>query len=508
MSVAVHAITKNGLVIARKLAEAMPEIQVFVSEQFVTQGTETAFSFPLSSHFDKEFDRYRHHICLFSVGIAARIIAPRLVDKRKDPAVVCVDEQGHHAVAFAGGHRGGANEMSRRVAYLLGGTAVVTTASDTTETLSVDMLGAHLGWALDPSCEEAITQVSAAVVNGNPVVICQQTGERDWWQHDKKLPQHLQLTQDLSQLQDTQAVAAVVITDTTNFLAENMANRTMPLVVWRPRSLVIGIGCDRNTPQAVIERGLACFMTEHNLAYQSIASLVSIDLKADEVGIIEAAAKLNRPFITFTAEILKGVEGVENPSAVVERCIGVTSVAEAACLHAAERTKLLVPKHKYKFSGFNMTLAVCRRDFPQPVSRHRHGELHSNSATRTCPNRPIKHYLYQLIVCEGGRCEIPGQAGLAHRIRGLLKESGFSKGVNRIKVTRSHCLGCCRKLVPMVIYQGKSQTRISENHALWLQKVDRLTDEQWQQVFHSLVEDSSVKACLRAQYISDVESAL
>lgn len=507
MSIAVHAITKSGVALARQLAEVMPEVELFIGDQFATQDSESGFSLPLSSHFDRQFHRYSHHICLFSVGIAARIIAPRLVDKLTDPAVICVDEQGLHAVAFCGGHRGGANALSERVAYLLGGESVVTTASDCAQTLSADMMGAHLGWTLDPAYEKFITSVSAAIVNANPVVICQQSGERRWWRQSGPLPLHLELTGDPVRLQQEDVKAGILISDRTDLASELAVNPDLALVVWRPRSLFIGIGCDRNTPQSVIERGLAKFMADNFLAIDSIAELASIDLKADEAGIIAAASRLQRPFNTFSSQTLEKVAGVENPSETVKRCIGVSSVAEAACLHASGRSELLIPKSKYKFDGFNMTLAACRRDFPMPFRHHKETVSRSHKPMKSCPNRPIKHYLYHLIVCEGGRCDVPGQTGLAHHLRTLLKEYGFARGAERIKVSRSHCLGCCRKLVPMVIYQGKSQTELSVNHALWLQKVDKLTDEQWKEVFQALVTNMPLKTLLPSQYLSEQEVA-
>jgi len=508
MSIAVHAITQNGVALARQLAKAMPEVDLFIGEQFSTEGHESGFSLPLSSHLDRQFHRYSHHICLFSVGIAARLIAPRLIDKRTDPAVVCVDEQGHHAVAFSGGHRGGANELCERVAFILDGQAVVTTASDKAQTLSVDMMGAHLGWTLDPSYERSITSVSAAIVNAKPVVICQLSGERSWWKQPGPLPEHLELTEDPQRLQHENVKAGVLICDKTDQASELADSAEIELVVWRPRSLVIGVGCDRNTPQSVIERGLAQFMADNSLAIDSIAELASIDLKADETGILAAANRLQRPFNTFAPQTLENVVGVENPSETVKRCIGVSSVAEAASLYASKRTKLLVPKCKYKFDGFNMTLAACRRDFPLSQSHHADKVHSSHKPMKACPNRPIKHYLYHLIVCEGGRCDVPGQTGLAHHLRNLLKEYGFARGDVRIKVTRSHCLGCCRKLVPMVIYQGKSQAQLSVNHALWLQKVDKLTDEQWKEVFQALVDNISLKTLLTGEFLSEQEVVL
>ena len=66
-----------------------------------------------------------------AAGIVVRGISPYLQGKDTDPAVVVVDEAGRFAVSLLSGHLGGANELPG-VATVLGGTAVITTATDVT----------------------------------------------------------------------------------------------------------------------------------------------------------------------------------------------------------------------------------------------------------------------------------------------------------------------------------------------------------------------------------------
>ena len=65
-----------------------------------------------------------------ATGIAVRAVAPWLGDKRRDPAVVAVDDGGQYVIALCGGHAGGANALAQEVAALLGAAPVITTASD------------------------------------------------------------------------------------------------------------------------------------------------------------------------------------------------------------------------------------------------------------------------------------------------------------------------------------------------------------------------------------------
>lgn len=119
-------------------------------------------------------------IFFVSLGAVVRLIAPHLRDKDVDPGVIVVDDAGQFVIPVLSGHVGGANEWSERVADLIGGTPVLTTASDVGKTIPVDILGRHLGWRVEAP-KINITRVSAHVVNGEPIAFVQEAGSPDWW---------------------------------------------------------------------------------------------------------------------------------------------------------------------------------------------------------------------------------------------------------------------------------------------------------------------------------------
>ena len=63
-------------------------------------------------------------------GTDVRTIAPVIKDKYTDPAVVCVDSTGRNVIAVLSGHKGGANQLTKEVAAILGTNPVITTQSD------------------------------------------------------------------------------------------------------------------------------------------------------------------------------------------------------------------------------------------------------------------------------------------------------------------------------------------------------------------------------------------
>jgi len=126
-----------------------------------------------------------------------------------------------------------------------------------------------------------------------------------------------------------------------------------PSVVYRPPSLVVGVGCSRGTGAEEILALLRNTLREGGLSPKSIAILASVDAKHDEAGLREAADALGVPLRFYVAEELAQAK-VPNPSPVVAGAVGTPSVAEAAVLTSG--AELLLEKRK---TG-NATAAIGR----------------------------------------------------------------------------------------------------------------------------------------------------
>lgn len=525
MKIAIYAITLNGAKQAQRLQRELPFADVFVTEVGHEQcRSATLLNLPLAAFMADKFTQYDCHICIFAAGIVTRMIAPLLNDKRRDPAVICVDDHGQFAIPLLSGHRGGANAQAQRIAQILKAQPVVTTASDAANTLSVDMLGAPFGWVLDPACEGAITAVSAAVVNEQSVVVVQQAGERNWWSHKRTMPKSIWCHHQLADLEIDQWQGMVLISDQAE--PEGYAAWQHKAVLWRPKSLVLGIGCDRNTPQAVIQAGISAFLAENNLAVESVAAMASIDLKADECALIAYSHQHQWPFITFSADQLRAVSGIENPSAYVEKITGVSSVAEAAALKQSGTEQLIVPKWKFKQDGFNMTLACCRIVKEEGVAKHNwknwladaiagsikinaHGSAvvkgYQCKPKHVDLNRPMLHYHHHILLCEGARCSKEGSKNLTHDLRTILKEIDLASGEKRIKISRTMCAGACRNRATMVIYERLAANETAVNNASWLRHIEDLSRTQWQALFHALALRQPLSSVLPPEYFADID---
>jgi len=177
-------------------------------------------------------------VAIVSLGAVVRLIAPHLGNKEHDPAVVVVDEAGKFAIPILSGHLGGANALAGQLANALGAIPVLTTASDSRQTLAVDLLGRELGWVFEASHDELV-YMSAAVVNDEPVALIQEAGEADWWTHHangRSLPLPANLHR-FDRLEDValENYAGVLWISSREMPADYAARLAGKCVVYRPR---------------------------------------------------------------------------------------------------------------------------------------------------------------------------------------------------------------------------------------------------------------------------------
>ena len=359
---ALYALTPGGLRTSLRLQAELPDAQLFVTKRLLAEAPPG--SLPLASPpaltLAETFGAFDHHVFMASVGLVVRMVAPYLRDKKTDPAVVCIDEAERFVVSTLSGHLGGANAAADRLAAILGATPVVTTASDALGTLAVDLLGREFGWQLETGDKMAV-RAAAAVVAGAPVAVVQEAGEPDWWPADRPLPPGIARSARLEEIDPAAFEALLVITDRLVTVPEKA-------LVYRPRSLVLGVGCDSGTPGELLGRGIRALLAQAGLAHASVRAIATLDRKGDEPGIQQLAADHGWAIVRFGAPELAAVP-VPNPSERVRGHVGTPGVAEPAALLAAGARELVLTKRTYTEpgAGRSMTLSVARIPFERGV---------------------------------------------------------------------------------------------------------------------------------------------
>ena len=301
----------------------------------------------LKNHVANLWNNHQALVFCLATGAVVRLISTLLKSKSIDPAVVVVDETGKFVISLCGGHQGGADKLAKLIALQLGATPVLTGASNGLGLPAVDMLGVPFGWCRGNGDWNA---VSAAVAKGEDVEVIQEVGSTLWQNH---LPKSHPFKFERSPT----TKAKIYITYKSSPTLPLSPSPPLPFISWHPRVLWVGIGCERNTSKQVIADAIDKVFQENQFALSAIAGIATIDIKSDEVGLLELCRERNLPLKTFSSKILNKIT-VPNPSEVVEKEVGTPSVAEAAAIVAANQTSLKIPKQIYRSSIQNQKGAV------------------------------------------------------------------------------------------------------------------------------------------------------
>jgi len=343
----VLAITKNGVKMGLSLKNLFPDWQIFAPSKFSDKNE--MINWYDDSTSIKIVDLFQSNdalICLFSLGAVIRLIAPHIKDKKTDPAVIVIDDKAQFVISVLSGHLGGANELSTNIAAKINATPVITTAADVNKTIPVDLVGKEFGWKIDD--DTTVTKVSAFMVNKEKIGVFQDAGEKDWWK--KELPNNVSKYENFEGLKNSDSKGFLIISD--QIFKDEILENT---VVYRPQTLVVGVGLHWDTSKDTIKSGLLSSLEKFHLSSKSLARFVSIKKEKDVEGLIELGKEMDIPIEYIDRVDLADVI-TPNPSKTVQAFEGTSSVSEAAALKSSSG-KLIVEKQKFPP---NLTIAIAR----------------------------------------------------------------------------------------------------------------------------------------------------
>ena len=318
MRIALFAYSKKGIETGRRIKAALGGEFFCYTAQRLAGAEFLPIPKPSAPLYEAAFRQSDALVFVSSCGIAVRSIAPYIKSKTSDPAVVAVDELGRFSIALLSGHIGGANALAETIAGAIGAAPVITTATDANGRFSVDSWAKRSGWHISDMA--AAKRVSAAVLE-------EEVPLKSDFDVKGRLPNGI--------VPGTGGRVGIYLTYGTGTPFEC----TLRLV---PKCLCLGIGCRRGTKRESIENAVRTVLTENGIDPNAVASAASIDLKADEEGLLGFCRSFGIPIRFYSSEELNAAEGDFTPSEFVKSITGVDNVCERAAVLGAE--KLIVKK--------------------------------------------------------------------------------------------------------------------------------------------------------------------
>lgn len=335
MKVACISFTNSGREIGESLVERGDENLNIVVHHFQNSNVEGGIK-----HILKELVRdYDGIVFISAMGIAVRMISPYIVSKIVDPAVVVVDDLGRYSISLLSGHIGGGNQLCKWVTEILGAEAIITTASDGRGIESVDMFAMRMNYQMENM--QTVKRLTTMMVNGESIGFYSEM-------EDKIKYDNIVDISDLEEVNSKEVSGIICVTSNKNAQIE------LPHTILRPKNLNVGVGCKKGICGKRIIEAIISTLKDNSLSEKSIKSINTIEIKKDELGIIESSRYFKCPMNIYTVEEIKSVEDMFQGSSFVKDTVGVSSVSEP-CAYLAGG-KLVVEKTKCN----GITIAVSK----------------------------------------------------------------------------------------------------------------------------------------------------
>lgn len=301
----------------------------------------TSYVSPSKETIQMLFETSDALIFIGALGICVRTIAPFIQDKKTDPAVINLDANGQHVQPVLSGHVGGANQLAKEIAAILGAIPVLTTVSDTQGLWPLDLLPQQYGWQMEPNPH--LTRLMAAFVNRQPTALLLEARDHGTLMMETEPPEHVTIHYDRAMLDESKYQVVIAVTPFIHDLGSNA-------LFFRPKMVVLGVGCQKGTSGNELQQVVHQTLLEKGISQWSVSAIGSCALKQHEPALLQLAESFGSPLQTFDSPTLNRYE-VPNPSDKVNQVTDAPSVAEASAMHLSnnllhtQKTKLMAGNH-------------------------------------------------------------------------------------------------------------------------------------------------------------------
>ena len=318
MTLCIFTFTSVGEKLGEKISSLFVEAKCFrIKNGELTQRVKEAF--------------FKFDFLLFvgSAGIAVRGISPFVKDKTSDPGVIVLDEKGKYIIPILSGHLGGANEFALSLAQLLGGQAILTTASDVNSIFAVDVFAKKN--SLHISSMQKAKNFSALLLEKKSAEVFIPNAFASEIFFAEKIPSYI----SISDCKDFNENSAQVI------ISPQIKKDFEPFLQLIPKCLILGIGSKYGVKKEDFSFALKTFLQSQAIPLEAIRIISSISLKSEEEAIVDFCKENKIQFKTFSKEELQNVSGEFLESDFVKKITGVGNVCARSVMAAGAKRLLL-----------------------------------------------------------------------------------------------------------------------------------------------------------------------
>ena len=361
---AIIVVSESGLPLAKMIQKEWTDAQIYSKKE--GEGCQVVTSY--NNFLAEYWEGLEGVVFIGAMGICVRSIAPFLNSKYTDPAVVCVDTAARYVIPVLSGHIGGANELSKRIAAMIGGEAVITTHSDNTGLWALDTLAAQYNWQTEATPAQ-MNQAIYLFVEKKPTALLLDIKDKGTAFLERTKPEHVKVFYCSSDIPQEEFDLIIAVT----YRTYPEGTFCKPTLSFYPPVMHLGIGCRKQCDPTGIVPYIQQTMHAQGYHALALASVASIELKKDEP--VWEAVMQQWPHCSkqiYTTEELKDIE-VPNPSEKAFQVTGIYGVAEASALKSSQEGPMLIEKQKGLLSeGNHFTFSLC---LDRTASREGHIEI-------------------------------------------------------------------------------------------------------------------------------------
>ncbi len=327
LKIAIITITDDAYQLAEKLFKGLKNDPTVISVEIFHKGIEDAI-----------INNFKQNQCVLGImasGIMIRKVCPLMENKKKDPAVLVMDDKGKYVISLLSGHLGGANDLALKVAEICGAEPVITTATDVHGKMGIDSLARK--YFLQIEDYKNIKAINSALVQDIRVELYVPT-EYDFLFNDLRINE--------------------------SYLKKEWLNKEIKAVyedrsiILSPRKMIVGIGARKGISKAKVMGALKNSIKMLGLSLERINTLATVEIKKDEQGIIKTAEDLDIPLEIVGIDHIKSLNHPHiSSSKFVEEKFEIPGVCEPAALFVAGENSDLIFK-KTAYDGVTIAIAV------------------------------------------------------------------------------------------------------------------------------------------------------